>query len=55
VAGSLRVTERRGRKRIKGSMVPEAEFTSYHGRPILKRPTWKNPDVPLYLWVGGRP
>ena len=45
--------ERRGRKRIKGSMVPEAEFTSYHGRPILKKPTWKNPDVPLYLWVGG--
>jgi formate-dependent nitrite reductase membrane component NrfD len=45
--------ERRGRKRIKGSMVPEAEFVSYYGRPILKKPTWKNPDVPLYLWVGG--
>jgi Polysulphide reductase, NrfD len=44
---------RRGRKRIKGSMVPEVEFTSYYGRPILKKPTWKNPDVPLYLWVGG--
>ncbi|MGQ0577220.1 MAG: NrfD/PsrC family molybdoenzyme membrane anchor subunit [Pseudonocardia sp.] len=34
-------------------MVPEAEFTSYYGRPILKQPTWKSPDVPLYLWVGG--
>lgn len=34
-------------------MVPEAEFVSYYGRPILKRPTWKNPDVPLYLWAGG--
>jgi formate-dependent nitrite reductase membrane component NrfD len=34
-------------------MVPEAEFTSYYGRPILKKPTWKNPDVPIYLWVGG--
>jgi formate-dependent nitrite reductase membrane component NrfD len=44
---------RRGRTRVKGSMVPEAEFTSYYGRPILKKPTWKNPDVPLYLWVGG--
>jgi formate-dependent nitrite reductase membrane component NrfD len=44
---------RRGRKRVKGSMVPEAEFTSYYGRPILKKPTWKNPDVPIYLWVGG--
>lgn len=44
---------RRGRKRERGSMVPPAEFTSYYGRPILKRPTWKSPDVPLYLWVGG--
>jgi formate-dependent nitrite reductase membrane component NrfD len=44
---------RRGRKRIRGSMVPEAEFTSYYGRPILKKPTWKNPDVPIYLWAGG--
>lgn len=41
------------RTRVRGSMVPEAEFTSYYGRPILKKPTWKNPDVPLYLWVGG--
>jgi formate-dependent nitrite reductase membrane component NrfD len=41
------------RSRVRGSMVPEAEFTSYYGRPILKTPTWKNPDVPLYLWVGG--
>ncbi len=45
--------ERRGHKRIKGSMVPEAEFTSYYGRPILKSPRWKSPDVPIYLWVGG--
>jgi hypothetical protein len=44
---------RRGRKRERGSMVPPAEFTSYYGRPILKRPTWKSPDVPLYLWGGG--
>jgi Polysulphide reductase, NrfD len=41
------------RSRVRGSMVPEAEFTSYYGRPILKTPTWKNPDVPLYLWLGG--
>lgn len=34
-------------------MVPEAEFTSYYGRPILKKPTWRNPDVPVYLWAGG--
>ncbi len=45
--------EGKGHKRIKGSMVPEAEFTSYYGRPILKSPRWKSPDVPIYLWVGG--
>lgn len=34
-------------------MVPEAKPTSYYGRPILKQPTWKQPDVPLYLFLGG--
>ncbi len=34
-------------------MVPEPQFESYYGRPILKEPTWKNPDVPLYLFAGG--
>ena len=34
-------------------MVPDAEFSSYYGRPILKSPTWKVPDVPLYLYLGG--
>jgi hypothetical protein len=34
-------------------MVPEAEFTSYYGRQIIKSPTWKNPEVPLYLFLGG--
>jgi DMSO reductase anchor subunit len=34
-------------------MVPEAEFTSYYGRPVIKSPTWKVPDVPLYLYLGG--
>ena len=35
------------------SMVPEPEFESYYGRQILKTPTWKTPDVPLYLFLGG--
>ena len=35
------------------TMVPEAEFESYYGRQILKTPTWKTPDVPLYLFLGG--
>ncbi|HEX6918250.1 MAG TPA: NrfD/PsrC family molybdoenzyme membrane anchor subunit [Phycicoccus sp.] len=34
-------------------MVPSADFGSYYGRPILKAPTWKTPDVPLYLFLGG--
>ena len=34
-------------------MVPEAEFTSYYGRPVIKSPTWRVPDVPLYLYLGG--
>lgn len=43
----------RRRRRERGSMVPAAEFTSYYGRPILKRPTWTSPDVPIYFWAGG--
>lgn len=34
-------------------MVPEAEFRSYYGRPILAEPAWKVPDVPAYLYLGG--
>jgi len=34
-------------------MVPEAEFRSYYGRQIIKSPTWKVPDVPAYLYLGG--
>lgn len=32
---------------------PAPDFDSYYGRPILKQPTWKVPDVPLYLFSGG--
>ncbi|HET8559510.1 MAG TPA: NrfD/PsrC family molybdoenzyme membrane anchor subunit [Marmoricola sp.] len=35
------------------AMVPEADFSSYYGRQIIKTPTWKVPDVPFYLFVGG--
>ncbi|MGY2065137.1 NrfD/PsrC family molybdoenzyme membrane anchor subunit [Blastococcus sp. SYSU DS0619] len=31
----------------------EAAFTSYYGRPVIKPPVWKTPDVPLYLFLGG--
>ena len=33
--------------------VPPAEFRSYYGRPVLKAPTWKVPDIPAYLFSGG--
>jgi formate-dependent nitrite reductase membrane component NrfD len=34
-------------------MVEPAQFESYYGRPIVKPPAWKQPDVPLYLFLGG--
>ncbi len=34
-------------------MVPQADFESYYGKQIIKTPTWKTPDVPFYLFVGG--
>lgn len=49
-------TERRrgGRRRRGGEelTVPEAEFTSYYGRPVLKPPVWKW-DIAAYLFTGG--
>ena len=49
-----------GRRRRKGGgreggeqpMVPEAEFTSYYGRPIVKAAPWEH-DIPAYLFLGG--
>ncbi len=34
-------------------VVPDPEFSSYYGRPVLKEPVWKQPDVPLYFFFGG--
>lgn len=51
--------ERLRRRRENGSRggerltVPEAEFRSYYGRPVIKEPVWKVPDVPAYLFLGG--
>jgi len=33
-------------------MVPEAEFTSYYGQPIVKPSPWEA-DIPAYLFAGG--
>lgn len=46
---------RRGGPRRGGgdrSMVPEATFTSYYGRPIVKASPWEA-DIPAYLFAGG--
>ncbi|WP_106400335.1 NrfD/PsrC family molybdoenzyme membrane anchor subunit [Actinocorallia populi] len=37
----------------KGSVVPDAEFTSYYGRPILKEAPWAASDIAGYLFLGG--
>ncbi|MGN9811767.1 NrfD/PsrC family molybdoenzyme membrane anchor subunit [Micromonospora sp. BQ11] len=42
----------RGRRGGEDLAVPEAEFTSYYGRPILKPPVWKW-DIAAYLFTGG--
>lgn len=34
------------------AMVPEAEFTSYYDRPIVKAPPWEAP-IGIYLFLGG--
>jgi Polysulphide reductase, NrfD len=41
----------RGR-RDDSQMVPEAEFRSYYGRPIIKEPVWTW-EVPWYFFAGG--
>jgi hypothetical protein len=33
-------------------MVPDAEFTSYYGRPVVKPPPWGH-DIAAYLFLGG--
>ncbi|RBY77696.1 nitrite reductase [Geodermatophilus sp. TF02-6] len=59
-AGGPPAQRREKRRRRRGGrpggevpMVEEAQFTSYYGRPIIKPPVWKSPEVPLYLFLGG--
>jgi len=62
-AGGVDLTKPRRKRRRGGggwgggnreaAMVPNAEFSSYYGRQIIKSPTWKNPEVPLYFFLGG--
>ncbi|WP_375484914.1 NrfD/PsrC family molybdoenzyme membrane anchor subunit [uncultured Jatrophihabitans sp.] len=47
-----------GKRRRKGGgrdgdpVVPDVEFTSYYGRPIVKASPWEI-DIPIYLFLGG--
>jgi DMSO reductase anchor subunit len=34
-------------------MVPRAEFSSYYGRPVVKRPVWNELDIAGYFFTGG--
>jgi hypothetical protein len=54
VIGSQGGRRRKGRGSRRGdrSMVPDAEFTSYYGRPIVKPSPWEA-DIPAYLFAGG--
>jgi hypothetical protein len=51
---------KRGRRRGRGGrsgsdgapVVPDVEFTSYYGRPVVKAAPWEK-DIPAYLFLGG--
>jgi hypothetical protein len=43
----------RHRRRDGAPTVPKAEFTSYYGLPVIKKPVWSSPDIPGYLFLGG--
>jgi formate-dependent nitrite reductase membrane component NrfD len=46
-------TTRRRRRRGETPMVPEAQFRSYYGQPILNKPVWSSLDIAGYLFLGG--
>jgi formate-dependent nitrite reductase membrane component NrfD len=58
IQGGRPVEERAGRRRGRGkgggepTVVPDAEFRSYYGRPVLKSPVWER-RVATYLFAGG--
>lgn len=50
--GRGRDGRRRRRRGDPNAVVPEAEFTSYYGRPVVKPSPWTF-DIPTYLFLGG--
>lgn len=47
------VRRRKRGRRAEQMMVPDAEFSSYYGRPVIKKPTWAALDIAGYLFLGG--
>jgi DMSO reductase anchor subunit len=45
----------RSRRGARGErlMVPDATFSSYYGRPVVKQPVWAERDIAGYLFTGG--
>ncbi len=43
----------RRKDRAERPMVPQAEFTSYYGKPVLNQPVWGARDVAGYFFLGG--
>ncbi|MEU3528175.1 NrfD/PsrC family molybdoenzyme membrane anchor subunit [Streptomyces sp. NPDC038707] len=52
VTGAQAGRRRRG-GRGERPVVPEAEFASYYGMPVLTKPPWKPLDIAGYLYLGG--
>ncbi len=58
VQSAAGAVENRGRRRTgrrrrdEHQMVPDATFTSYYGRPVVKASPWEA-DIPAYLFLGG--
>jgi len=46
-------TRRRRKGRAEELVVPEAEFTSYYGKPVIKPPPWAARDIAGYFFLGG--
>jgi hypothetical protein len=54
VTGGRRAPGRRkGRGRGERLMVPDADFRSYYGRPVLNQVVWADYDIAGYLFLGG--
>lgn len=53
--GEQPTTARRPRRGARGEqpMVPDADFRSYYGQPVINQPVWEPLDIAGYLFLGG--